>query len=129
MGIFAHENNEEQIVAGAGKGDKPYLSPGLSGAYKHRHWTVEIVIGVMIAFIGIIFVIVHVATASGPADKDNTFLWAGICFAGFGGLLVLLGLCWYKNQQPPKPPEDGSASEMNSLNVESAVTQQTGLIG
>ena len=130
MGIFAHANNEDQIAAGAGKGIKPYLSPGLSGTYKHNHWTVEIIIGTIIGLLGVIFIIVHYATpdpAFGPKGKE--FLYAGCAFAVFGGLIILLGLCWYKNLQKAKPKEEGNDGEMNSLNVEPGMMQQTTLAG
>lgn len=128
MGMFAHANNEDQIVEGAGHGTKPYLSPGLSGAYKHRHWTIEIIMGCIIGFLGGIFIIIHYATQnSDNPNQEKAFFYAGVSFATFGGLLILLGLCWYKNLQKAKQDEEGTATEMNSLNTESAMTQQTAL--
>ncbi len=123
MGIFAHANNEDQIESGAGHGIRPYLSPGLSGAYKNKNWSVEIVIGFIIGLLGSIFIIVHYATPK-PAfgQKGKQFLYVGCAFAVFGGLIILLGLCWYKNLQNPNPEEKGRGSEMSPINVESRPT-------
>ena len=130
MGIFAHANNEDQILEAQKGANKPYLSPGLSGAYKKRSWAVEVVIGSFVAFIGLIFVIVYYSQSK-EGQLDKTFLYIATGFGIFGGLLILLGLCWYKNLQKMKADAaEETSAEMNALGVdESAMTHQTMLTG
>ena len=115
LGKETHRQPENPPVNG------PYFSPGLSGPYSKRAWVFEMVIGSVIVFIGLLFIVINPTLGSYHGSAS-----IGMGIVTFGSLFILLGYCWKRNL---KEREELRSDVLSVCGNTSIITMQPSMAG